>query len=362
MIEEILAYVPSKSVTLTCTKFNDIVISKKFFEIIFISTKHELNPFRLLDNDDVFGSMMESRRRFKTFCIKGHRNIVDLECSSLNRLTQFIERFGKDIKQVGIAHFVLPPNFTKLLNLMPKLEKFVTMNVKKDIKNFIEGELELHKLKEVTTKGCSMDFFSFFNGLPPGVLQEIMLCLPKNPIHSSVPLKLFQNQHKVKKMIVDVVFFDCINWKQMKLKEIMVVNDSRISITESCIARILKGQDELEILRLPNINAPFDLICNELKSLVKLTAPVFGTVSAGSKLSNLRHLKELELWFPYVDQMTISSKGVDSFISSLRNESLEKISIKCYHHMTELSFSQIRSNFPQLQDASICSNNQALII
>lgn len=327
---EILDHVRDLTVFSVSRKFNEIATGRKFFGLHFYAYNDESKNFtKLDDDDDVFASIMKSKRRIDDLLIQHWRNhdieeIRKFKDATLDRFKQVLERFGKDVKQFHFRGIKIPRNFVELLNLMPNVKNIYFRDLWECEDNLIEVKLELQKLRDIEIFHCHPNMFKFFDGLSPGVLNKLDLRVPtcyyfrqNGEVVPATNIKLFPNQHNIKYIYTDNVFADCFEWNQARLKKIDI--NTGYGISEEVMERILRGQDEVESLDMfVEVNEHiFNLVCKEVKSLVKLNIRV--KICGGhSELSELRKLK-------FLDLVLWSNENVSSFVYFLQNDSLEKL-------------------------------------
>jgi hypothetical protein len=304
-----------------------------------------------LEDDKVFSSIMHSKRRFESLAII--RRIFDesgeLRNVCLERLTQVIERFGKDIKELFISCIELPLNLVKLLNNMPKLEKIKFASIVSNSNKIADGEVKLHKLKKFESYECSADVLRIFNNLPPGVLRE--LHLERTDFNSDQVIQLFSNQHNITKIKADKNLARSFDWSQVKLKWLTVCDVEDLT-------NILKGQNELEYFGGGKVNeASLKMICNQLKSLVELHLD--NVESQGiPELSKLRNLKILT-----IRCNAATNEEVNSFLSFVNSSSVEKLSIECWKaSLLESTIVKLSSNFPHLRELRFATESSINIL
>jgi hypothetical protein len=167
IIEEILSYVPDNdSVSLTCNKFNEVNSKIKFFTLdIFIDECcHGTKVTNLFHDDEAFKFVTQSSLRFNKLNIRNYFGFFkEVQGVQLERLTQIIERFGKDIQELHVHLIELPSNFVELLNFMPNLKIITFQNVMlSNSGTFAEGELKLFKLKKFISYECSTKVLGIF--------------------------------------------------------------------------------------------------------------------------------------------------------------------------------------------------------
>jgi THAP domain len=215
ILEKIFKFVPNhESTSLTCKKFHEISCSVRFFNLLFCSVgeRYEVHFARYLDSDDVFSMMMKSNRRFKRLRITND-DIYDFSIFRglrLQRLTQVLARFGKDIEKLAIDNIELPSNFVQLLNFMPKLNKIYLGGIQEYGTKVVEGPINLHKLTRFQSQHCSAAVLRIFNNLPPNVLTELfMVDIYRHPLSRygkdtvvKGKIKLFANQNSIKKKYI----------------------------------------------------------------------------------------------------------------------------------------------------------------
>jgi hypothetical protein len=340
MITEILSYVPNhKPVTLTCKTFNEIICEYKVFVLKFIAKRKDTKHFaELLDNDEIFHSMMQSSRRFNSLSIinKKFDQFCEFHGVRLERLAQIIERFGKNIKELSLHYIKLPLNFIELLNNMPLLQKIKLVYIKvNDATSMVEGKLKLFKLKKFEGRFCSIEAFNIFNNLPNGVLQELTLTCGKDTTNSTT--QLFSNQPNITKIIAHPEYTKLFNWSQTKLKWLEVCNGENL-------ATILEGQNEIEYLACSKVNqSMLNLICNSLKSLTELRLQIIDKEALPNFLK-LRKLKKLSINFFF-------KTNNNSFLSFIRSNSVEKLRVSNGGiGLKELTIVQLSLNFPKLKE------------
>lgn len=328
---------------MVCKKFNEIATPTRFYGLELCS-----------DDEDFFESIMKSKRRVKRLSISSNK----FQPSGLDRLTQVIKNVGKDVKILKVYHIVLPRNFVELLNLMPNLEKITFFEVRESEKFFVMGNLELRELKKVRILSCQPKIFVFFNYLPPGVLKK--LCFTRSDDDFDSSDKFFMNQNNIREIKADEVLAKCFEWSKVKLKEIVLTGKE---FPNHVMEKVLMGQDELETATIFNkiSEFSFNLICNELKSLVALTIfDIPKAIDRRPNFSNLHNLKFLELTLSSTSE--ISDKYFNSFLSSLRNKSLENLRLKfeAYSmgiHLTVLTMTQVGLNLPLIKNLFIDSQS-----
>lgn len=351
LIAEILSFVPDhRSVLLTCTKLNEISQNTKFYKLHLVIKYRDKR--KILEDDSVFESIMGSNRRINALTIEYKATEETfLEVSSFARLKLVIERFGKDIKKLKSILILCPPNIIELLNLMPNLEEIDIRSFWSMSANFNDGKLELHNLKTVKVWGWQPKALKLFDSLPPGVLREI--CYESTFFGQlEKDEKLFPNQNNIKKIIACEKAIKVLVWKQTNLKEIQVECRTGIDIEE-----VLKEKGELETLKIRGMDDNvFKLVCNELKSLVNLSVKVNQDSLGVPELHKLRFLKTLFL-------EANDAEDINNFLSFTRNNSLEKLTLKCYPNtLTEATIIQLRLNFPNLKEIFIKSSLSSQIV
>jgi hypothetical protein len=215
---------------------------------------------RLLDDDAVFNSIMSSNCRLKFIKITVDY-IFELNQLQTNRLWQIIEKFGKDVKGFEMSGKVPVQNIIQLLNLMPNLKIVELSSIFKSVREiFINGKLELHKLRIVKCHNVSASAIEIFDQLPADVLEEIEL-VNSDPSYNR---KLFPNQRNIEKIKTDKRFASLIDLKCLKLKSLEFFALKGFDY-------ILVGQDQMKSFTGDNMNQKsLKAICDELKSLDEL--------------------------------------------------------------------------------------------
>lgn len=367
IVAKILSYVPDKTALLTCKRFNDIATNFKFFKLKFHALKFEASPdiTEMLDNDELFDSMMKSNRRVNSLIIKDDREYscyYAMSRSSFRRLSRIIGRFGNNIRELQISNIAVPANIIKILNLMPNLEQIEIFDLDNNDVKLIKGELKLTKLKKLKVSHCRPDILNIFDNLPEGVLQELSLIDSPQPYNDN-PMpeykKIFTNQHNIKKMTAHDEYIDLIEWNQIKLQEISLSLRRRNSTMD--IKKVIKGQDKVENYKSSGyINVSFlNLICSELKSLINLTLEYVTADLGTPALSKLRKLKSLSVVASPCDQ----SWEQDKFLSFTQSSSLETLNVKCTNNrLTELTVNHLGFNFPQLKELKIHAKSSIKIV
>lgn len=182
---------------------------------------------KLLDEDEIYNSMMSSGRRIKQLKISGkQRKNYQIE-NQVERLTNVISNFGHDIKHLELNFCELTNPLLKLLNLMPNLKKIVLKSVPDiGIANAEEDQLNgLHNLRMIESFGCNENVLNIFATLPPNCLESLKLIdLDGEPASSEV-IKLFPNQLNIKHVETSSKFLSLLNHLQPKLQSLRLVDD-----------------------------------------------------------------------------------------------------------------------------------------
>lgn len=308
---------------------------------------------------------------------------LEFENSSLDRLAQITKHFGQSLSWLEVYSIGLPCNFVEVLNSMPNLAQIKIQGVKSGDKNFIKGEVKLHNLWKIEIYECGLNYLSFFNDLPDGVLQELQIGGKDDSIENdfllhmfvdlldadrnapAAKIKFFQNQQNIKKIAINKDFADNFEWSQVKLEEIDFTRSFSYS-ADGIVEKMLSGQNEVETFTMYEAdNILLNGICSKLQSLVYLTISDFSKVLQGPpelfKLPNLKYL-DLTLQYLYLPS-DIPCGDVNNFLSLLRHKSLEHLIVSCKdNRLTELTMTQIGLNFPQLKSLQLVSKSPLNII
>lgn len=358
ILVKILGFVPDTSVLLTCKKFNEICTKFNFFNLILFVIAYDFG--QSLSNffeDSVFAAMMESDRRFDSLAVNtfnrtnGQNNVLG---NVIERFLIICERFGKDLKKLEFKGTAFVVNFIDFLKLMPNLTEIKLSNVATSDKRFITGKVKIQKLQKIEICDCNLNVLRLFDDLAPGTLQELSLRSFNNKIIlDDVKFELFLNQLKIQKVTIDDYMINLIEWKKLKLKEINLFRCNDIKNSE--FEKLLVGQSEVETFTCNGINKfSFDLICEELKSLINLEITL---ESVGSpQLSNLHKLKKLSI-------QTQESIDFNKLLSSTQNKSLETFTLDYRKsNLTEETMLQFGLNFPNIKDIKLQSKSPINVI
>lgn len=368
----ILLNVPNHhQLSFVCKTFHEISCDFKYFDltiranrVIDPRTDPEVPvPWKLLDIDDIFHSMLKSTRRIKTLKISGNysqRSGVINEHRS-QRITEIIRHFGKYIKKFEVKKFTVPYNIIKLLNCMPNLEDISLQDCFYPERGIDDENvrLELKKLRELGSIYCCRNVLNIFKTLPPGVLRKVWI-YQDDPTYDNVSFKLFKSQKNIEDLEISCDYADLIDFEKLKLVSLEMI-DEKPEVDN--FRKILKSQHALKVFKTccwPFDDIDMKNICNELRSLEALELKIDESDSDVSSnmfatIFKLGKLKTLMLNFGGSD-----SEKRNEIISFISHESLSKLHLECdeFESLSSAAAAQLGTNLPKLnqlkaQDASI---------
>ena len=202
----------------------------------------EYDRYTDIENDIVYNSILNTSRKIESLKIlsaKFNPDIGEISSASKNRLKKIIEQIGKDVVEVEIRSFVLSLEDFELLNLMPNMQKFYSVQIKRE--NFeipLTFQLRLCKLKYLAIWGSKENILEVFDRLPENVLHKLDLfdnCVSTN-VH-------FQNQKSV--VNISTGLMDLFDFKNFKIKNAFFRVYENIQDIDN-----MRGHDKLTFLRL----------------------------------------------------------------------------------------------------------------
>lgn len=280
--------------------------------------------------------MMSSKRRITRLSIEGGRYRSSKFCDfQMIRMKLVLNHFGLRIKRLDLISIGFSENLVDALNLMPNLEKIYLLYVVDEgiYDNLVE--LNLHKLKELESMGCSEAVLKVFHFLPSGVLKKIKLHQFENSeTVADGGIKLFENQSNIKDVHLDHRFHQLINFDRLKLRSLILSSKVKQDT-------IIQGQNELKELSLAGVNeGDLKLISSELIALedLKVCPDEWLNAAEFNDFYKMKNLKKLEISWQTSD-FTVDSIINDS-LSVFHHSSL--VDLKLYG-FTRLSDSTLKS-------------------
>jgi hypothetical protein len=333
MLIEILSYVPNQLIVgQTCTRFYDVSCEVKTFtlNILLDTTGNFQGKFHaeLLQDEVIFNSMMNSKRRIRVFKMKHF--MCDWMAYNFERLPQVIEYFGNNVQELELENILVPMSELSALSFMPHIEKISLKLVSATLENF---NVDFRKLEELEIIDCDQEVIEIFNHLPDDVLYKLTLKKISNDGHTKT--KYFENQRCIKELQTDFDSINFINIQQMKLKRLQLGDYGRY---HGKFEDIIKEQEELTYFQFVFRSKELKLVCAELKSLEEIDIKISNNVLSKDlqEISKLRKLKKATLFFD--DELCNES------ISLIRNESLQEMEI----HFTNYEIKLLQATVIQL--------------
>lgn len=311
----------------------------------------------MMYDQGILTSMMNSSRRIHALTVDGCTNrllkdktILDAD---VERLKDFLSRFGYYIKVTTLNVVVMSPAVVDLLNLMPNVEKIsldrcTPFLSEANIETAAIPSLRLHKLTEIESSFCDETTLDIFKELPPGVLSKVTMKSYNDPIKSSI--KLLCNQNNIKEIETDDV--EQFDFRPMQLTSLIV--NGRQDLTS-----IFRYQVALKFLKVSTLaEADLRLICNELKSLEQLEFDADDiTSNEFNDIIKLNKLKVLSLTLPFHD-----SDRINDSLSLIKSRSLKVLNLKCDGNVTVLTFGLMSLNNPGLEELNVRSESSLNVI
>lgn len=293
--------------------------------------------------------MVNSKRRIGKLSIVGQTYVWMYSNESI---TTLIKHFGRDIKQLELTWGSLPENIIDLLNLMPKLEKILLTKTNAEQKIDVDQNLlQLPKLKRIESSGYDHTIFNIFKRLTPGVLHSAdMTVWGEDEIASS--FKVFENQHNIQELKVDLRLVNCLNFNQMKLTSLTL--SSPYGNMDLCrkLEAIVNAQPGLKVLKFYPSDGDLKIICNGMKYLeeLKFSCDYLRDVPCEfAELLKLKHLRKLTI----STKSPFPTNAVDENLRFLVNESLRELDLEhnctAYKQLSEQTVTQLESNLPKLK-------------
>lgn len=323
----------------TCRKFNEVSCSIKHFKLEFKSLWND-SYTKMLDDDDIFKSMMKSQRKISSLKILSESfDDVEMNSLQLERLAQVIKYFNVNIKSFELNGNLLSMEILKLLNLMPNIEKICLTNIEDKLFEVPDGFLlSLNKLKEVESVNCSENVLNYLKILPDGVLKKLDLSEKEILSEANHKVELFTNQYNLKEIIINSHFIKLMNLKPISLTSL------RLHGPNVSLQGTINGQHKLTSFVAQNsiLENDLKLICRELKSLDELELLIIETQSSEfAELSKLSKLKKLKVHFANSEDSTLNESliliesrslqdlNIYSYRNELLNSSLISIGLSC---------------------------------
>jgi hypothetical protein len=312
---------------------------------------------KMLEDDEIFESMMKSKRRICSLAISSESFDNDqMNSLEADRLVKVVRYFSFSITNIELSGNVLSIEVLKLLNLIENVEKVSLLNIENcQIKAF-DQQLNLNKLKEIFSSNCSENVLKIFNSLPAGVLHKIHLKFNNDMLPDvNQSIELFKNQHNLKEVWVNSRFVQLMNLKIMKLTSL------RLHATKVSLEGVVNGQNEITSLIVNEglLKNDLSLICIHLKSLKELDMSASETeISKFADISKLLNLKKLKISFPNSENSNFNES-----LSLITNESLVDLDIYSYHNeLLEPTLTSIGLNCPRINKLKIQSRSTMNIL
>lgn len=297
-------------------------------------------------------SILKSRRRITRFAIFGNE---DMTYQHISALTEITMRFGKDVTQLEIRNLQVSRDVIELLNLMPKLEKILVLQMSNpNHKIHMEStQIGLFKLKEIDIQRSSECVLNILKRLPEGVLQKVELKDLYPDTHNSDDLgsiKLLEFQHNIDIMRISARIAELISFKKMKLTSLEVYDQIKN------IENIIEGQCKLKKLSVGFLKmGHLEMICNQLGSLevLKITRTYDMSPTECAQLSELNMLRKLVIEFDGFDNAILNE-----CLSLMKNENLFDLRLSLRYIISSLpstTIEQLGSHLPNLKRLSLDS-------
>lgn len=358
MLTEILSYIPDQlTVGLTCSKFYEISCETKFYALEIGSRYIGNSTFftKSLDDDEIFRSIMNSKRRIQKMKInKEHLFSHKWLKLHIGRLTEVIEHFGSDIKELELSFLKLSLKAFSLLNLMPNVQKVKLFCVFFNEAVPDDFNLKLSKLTTLDIQICPKEVLEVFNNLPVDVLRKLTLgvIFYFHDTSQKSTRKYFGNQRKIKEMISCPRSANFVNL-QMKLTSLELKSE------EIKVSGVINGQDELTSLKVKgvynSVSKDFTFVCNELKSLELLEFDVDNVPwTEFQEIAKLRKLKKASF--------KCYSQNIVGCLSHIRSESLQELEVDCYKTPLNDAVIELSLNCKNLRTFTLRSLSPPIII
>jgi hypothetical protein len=356
MMAHILKFVPDhNAVREVCRRFNDISCRMKFFKIQ-LKSQWNGSYAEILQDDQTFKSMLTSQRRMSAIEIssESYEDTVITD-EQKERLMQVVKYFSENVKHFELSGKVLTPLVLEILDLLPNVKKITLENVGEMIGEVSKGsEMNLQKLREIESSGCSANVLRYFSNLPSGVIRSLKLLTKDSSPEPDPTIELFKNQHSIKEVVTSTKLVKLINFRHMKLR-MLTLKGPKLQLSG-----VINGQSEMTKLVLDGIvENDLILICNELKSLKELE--ISAVESQSFEFVRLSKLSKLELF--KLSFTKIENPALNERLSFLQSRSLLSLDIYSYHNELLLpSIESLGLNCPKLQKLKITSRSLLDII
>lgn len=267
--------------------------------------------------------------------------------SAISDVVTILKKFSASITHLQLHSVSLPmPKFIEILSVLPNAEYLSLFHVcivrEKEDELANEEQLSLHQLKTLKLDNCSEEIVYVFNGLPPGVLQELTLSDGfSRRINLALLIVLFTQQSNIKKL-------------NLRIEELDQHPDIS-SLDESTSPNYIFDHLQLEEFEFGqneygSRHAKLLAKQTTLKTLIlrqgKIDSHVMNAIN--DKLSDLETLQ-----IKVYDALAVPFKNIEK-LRKLKNFTLESFNLKTIQIFFELDNSNI--SILELTDISICQS------